>query len=155
MSSSTVFVVPDKYSFVIGSACLAALVLNLSGLVLWLVRGSVFTEEVLENFKKTAGANSLDSVAVPTKGYPDEGNGRIAKTLAYKDWVRFNKVVRGHMNYNEQIVVFVVSILLCGLFKPDWAGWLGIAIAIGRVLYFVGYAFIGPVAMMAGEFIAR
>ena len=154
MNSSTAFVVPEKFSFVLGSACLAALVLNVSGLVLWLVRGSVFTDDVLENFRKTANSGSLDSVAVPAKGYPDEGSGRIAKSLAYKEWVRFNKAVRGHMNYNEQIVVFVLSILLCGLFKPVWAGWLGIGIAVGRLLYFVGYGFLGPAVMIAGELVA-
>ena len=146
MSSEILFSVPDQYSFVIGSSCLAALVLNISGLVLAFTRSSIYNDDVIsrynERVKSEPNPEGSEVPAVPAKGYPDEGNGRISKTLPYKDWIRFNKVNRGFLNYNELIVVHVLSILLCGLYKPVWAGWIGVSIAVGRLLYFIGYAFL-------------
>ena len=52
-------------------------------------RLSVFNKEYMKKFElehKTA----FNLPTAPEFGYPDSGNGRFAKKLAYADWFRMN-----------------------------------------------------------------
>ena len=77
------------------------------------------------------------SLQVADGGYPDMGCGRYASKLEYKDCVLFNNAQRAHLNFVENITVYVVLLLCAGLYYPIEASILGWIIILGRV----GYAF--------------
>ena len=144
--STTLFTLPSDYSYVIGSTCVAAMVLHLSGLIVDISRWWYFSPDKITDFQVLLhspkdGDLETEIGEVPTHGYPDDGQGRIAKSFSYGDWYRFNRLNRGYLNYTEQIVLFIVSILVCGLSWPQGALWSGLLIALSRLTYFVGYAF--------------
>ena len=153
--STVLFAIPSDFNYVLSATGAAIAVFHLTGLLLSVSRASIFgnvdkDEAFLADIKKQ-GAQGEELPPIPKYGYPDDGSGRFAKALKYVDWVKFNKVVRGYLNYNEQIVCYVVSILLCGIYKPMWAFWAGLTVALGRLIYFIGYAYINFAVMAAGE----
>ena len=154
--STHLFTLPSDYGYVLGSACVAAITLHVSGLLLAAKRAGTFSDDAVERFKFNHHAEitgvTYEKPDIPAQGYPDDGNGRIAKQLDYSNWLRYNWANRAFLNYTEQIVAFVLSILLLGITHPTWAFWSGLVIAFFRFVYFVGYAYTGPgVIMMIGE----
>ncbi len=72
-------------------------------------------------------------------GYPDTGSGRYAQLLDYSDWVEFNNAQRGHMSMVEHSAPVLASLVLNGFFYPKTSAGMGLAFAIGRALYALGY----------------
>ena len=158
--STVLFTVPSDFSYVIAAACGAAMALHLSGSVVCLLRGKYFGSDKIRDYQSLASTkdkrqNQYEIGEIPTLGYPDEGQGRFAKSLSFGDWYRFSRLNRAYLNYTEQVILFVLSILLCGLVWPIPAAWLGLLIMIGRMVYFFGYAFEPTnIVMGVGEVIA-
>src|SRR3990167_3220274 len=153
--STVLFAIPSDFNYVLSATGAAIAVFHLTGLLLSFTRASIFwntdnDQAFLADVKKQ-GPQGEELPPIPKYGYPDDGSGRFAKALTYVNWVKFNKAIRGYLNYNEQIVCYTVSILLCGLYKPMWAFWAGLTIALGRLIYYLGYAYINFGVMMVGE----
>ncbi|PVV03397.1 hypothetical protein BB560_002135 [Smittium megazygosporum] len=70
---------------------------------------------------------------------PDMGTGRQSDKLNDEDWEDLNRSIRVHMNYVEQLPTAMSSVLICGLFYPTLAGYLGGAYVLGRFVYGLGY----------------
>ena len=54
------------------------------------IRGQVFNRKFMEQFDKEHAEAYGSGTQAPQFGYPDSGNGRFAKKLAYEDWFRMN-----------------------------------------------------------------
>ena len=155
--STVLFRLPQAYSYTLSGAACAVASLHIAGLLFAAVRMVTFNKATMESLRRefsTTSGISDETEAVPNQGYPDDGNGRFAKSLDYYYWVVFNRAARGYLNSTEQIANFVLSILLCGIFQPVWAGWLGLLIGAARVIYYLGYAHLGVAVMMIGEVLA-
>jgi len=53
---------------------------------------------------------------------------------------RFNSAQKAHMQFNEHYTAFLVNLLIAGLSFPQTAAGMGLAWAVSRVMYAVGYA---------------
>lgn len=90
-------------------------------------------KELQDEHKKAFGT------AIQKEGYPDMGSGVYSQLLPYTNWVTFNNAQRAHYNMIEQTGPLCATIAAVGLFYPCLTGALGVAYAIGRVLYAHGY----------------
>ena len=151
--STVLFTLPQNFSYALAGASCVVAVLHFSGLMLAYARSTTFSASNMENVKRELAATGAaeDADHIPSQAYPDDGNGRFGKALDYYYWAKFNRVVRGYMNNHEQLVNFLVSILLCAVYQPVWAAWIGLGIGVSRLVYFVGYAYINTIVMMIGE----
>jgi glutathione S-transferase len=53
----------------------------------------------------------------------------------------FNRVYRAHVNTLEQLVLMLPALWICAVYVGDlWAGLLGLAWVVGRVLYVTSYS---------------
>ena len=89
----------------------------------------------------------------PEFGYPDVGSGRFAKALPYADWFRFNNGQRCQINFLEHLTYALVGPLIVGLVYPHTAAVFAIMIAVGRLLFTIGYSTGGPNRRIAGALI--
>ena len=154
MSTTLLFNLPSDFNYTISGVCIAASILHFTGLLLAQTRAQIFSRETTAKVQseiQLKNPSTLDRIEVPTQGYPDEGNGRFSKALGYYYWVKLNKAVRGFLNYNEQLMAFVIALFVYGLWHPYVAFWFGVVVAISRLVYFIGYAYLGPIVMMIGE----
>ena len=90
---------------------------------------------------------------MPKLGYPDNGNGRFGKKLPYADWYKMQNGQRCQINFLEHITFVVVSLFISGLYYPEWALWLAVAIFSGRLMFTIGYTSCGPKARIPGALI--
>ena len=68
-------------------------------------------------------------------GYPDNGEGRYASNLSYKEWVEFCNHQRVHRNFIEQMPVILINLMIGGVFVPKTALFVSICVFVGRVIY--------------------
>lgn len=54
-----------------------------------------FTRDFMEQFKKEH-ENAFPGTEPSVGGWPDAGEGRYSDKLSYKQWVKFNNVIRTH-----------------------------------------------------------
>lgn len=90
--------------------------------------------KALEEDHKKAFGSSINNL-----GYPDMGNGRYSKLIPYEDWVRFNNVQRCHYNMVETSGPVLATMIVGGFFNPILCSSLGLAYAIGMILFSIGY----------------
>ena len=83
-------------------------------------------------------------------GAPDMGSGRYSEKLSYKDWLQFNNGQRAHYNYIEMAPSTLVLLLIAGIYFPIPSAALGLAIAIFRLMYAIGYSNSGPNGRLIG-----
>ena len=100
-----------------------------------------FDEQHLQAFNLTKA---------PEYGYPDSGNGRFAKQLAYADWFKMNNGQRVQINFLETITFILLSTVTVGIIYPEWAFWLQIGVFVGRLVFSIGYTRSGPDARLFG-----
>ena len=112
-------------------------------------RLSVFTKDFMKKFEEDH-KKAFNLTTAPEYGYPDSGNGRFAKKLAYADWFKMNNGQRAQINFLEQITFMVISTVVVGLVYPDWAFWLQLGIVFGRLAFSIGYTRSGPDARLVG-----
>lgn len=93
--------------------------------------------------KKAASLNEEHKKAFGTDindvGYPDMGNGRYSDLLPYEQWVEFNNHQRAHYNMIESSGPTLAMVLASGLYSPRVASALGVAYAVGMLLFSRGY----------------
>ena len=78
------------------------------------------------------------------------GCGRYAQKLTYKQWFDFNNAQRAHYNFVEMAPSTFVFLLVSGIYFPIPAAAIGLALAIFRVIYSIGYAKGGPKGRLIG-----
>lgn len=104
------------------------------------LRRKYFTAEFLEeNFGKEHREAFGEDSKVPKNGYPDCGDGRYSSKLTYDQWFNFGNAQRVHQNNIEQLPVYLVNVLLGGLFNPRVAAVYGLLILLARIEYTRGY----------------
>lgn len=64
----------------------------------------------------------------------------IASVHGEKEAKMFNCVQRGHQNFLENLLTFVVLSVLSGLFSPLFTAACQAVYLVGRILYAAGYA---------------
>ncbi len=99
-----------------------------------LTRGDGSVKALQEEHKKAFG------VPINDLGYPDMGNGRYAQLLPYTEWYEFNNAQRGHYNMVESSAPVLATLLAGGLIFPKTSAGLGLAYAIGMILFSLGYS---------------
>jgi hypothetical protein len=72
-------------------------------------------------------------------GYPDMGNGRYSDLIPYDSWVHINNAQRAHYNMIESSGPVLAAVVVGGLFYPVVCAALGVAYALGRLAYGIGY----------------
>ncbi|PVU85715.1 hypothetical protein BB560_006833 [Smittium megazygosporum] len=87
-----------------------------------------------------AGVGSFSARTKYNIEAPDMGTGRQSAKLSDKAWEDLNRAIRIHMNYVEQLPTSISSVLICGLFYPTLAAYLGGAYVLGRHIYGSGYS---------------
>ena len=167
--STTLFTLPSDFSFVIAAACGATMILHLSGLLTVYGRMKFFGKERIETFMHNTTDTEKQPLSHPDDekkkiekplprpvlGYPDDGQGKIGRSLDYGSWFQFNRLHRGYLNYTEQLIFTIFTIIVGGIARPRWAAWSGLAILVGRLVYFIGYAYsTHGLVMTIGEIIA-
>ena len=63
-------------------------------------RRKYFTKEFMAQFKEEH-EKAFPGSEPAEGGWPDAGDGRYAQKLDYADWVKFNNVMRAHLNQVE------------------------------------------------------
>lgn len=81
----------------------------------------------------------LFGTSINSLGYPDMGNGRYSSELSYSDWILFNNSQRGHYNMIESSGSVYATMILAGLFQPNWSSLLGFSYGIGMLIFSFGY----------------
>ena len=144
---------PADYNQPIRACVFISLAYQITG---WLVTRARATHFSKEFMKKEFGSEHLSSVKseVVEGGYPDCGDGRYAQKLSFGQWHSFNQAVRGYLNFSEWIVASLLGTLLSGLFYPTYGAYLGYAIALGRLMYSLGYL-ISPDKRMGGAVLSE
>ena len=111
------------------------------------VRARVFNKEFMSKFEK-------DHEAIGSKpavgGLPDDGNGYYGRHLDYKSWYDMNNAVRAHMNFLETFLPIVALLMIGAVNKPEITGISSLVVALGRILYAIGYRKGGPKGRIAG-----
>ena len=112
----------------------------------------VFTPEFMEQFR-TEHATAFPDQKMPQFGYPDCGNGRYGKKLAYADWYAMNNAQRAQGNFLEQITFITMLSVVSAIGYP----WVSIALfaayQVGRAIFTIFYAKSGPNSRIAGALI--
>jgi glutathione S-transferase len=78
------------------------------------------------------------------------GSGKYAQKLTYKQWFDFNNAQRAHYNFIEMAPSTFIFLLIAGVYFPIPAAAIGLALAIGRFIYSIGYANGGPKGRLIG-----
>ena len=134
-------VLPDNYGYVLLLAITFVFEYTMVGFIVGGgSRKHAFNEKWMdvnfgEEHRKAFGPDSKPS----KEGYPDTGQGRYSQHLAYRDWFQFNLSQRCHGNFTETVVQQTLAMLVCGVFYPTLATYLGVASIVGRLAYTVGY----------------
>ena len=76
-------------------------------------------------------------------GLPDMGSGRYSEKLSYKEWLQFNNSQRAHYHFIEMAPSTLILLLVSGIYFPIASAALGLALAIFRLLYAIGYSSAG------------
>ena len=144
---------PEGYTQSVRAAIVVGLVYQCTGYLVTQARHRFFGKEFMnKNFGEEHRKYFGKDPAVG--GYPDNGEGRYSEQLTFGEWHRFSQAVRAYNNFSEWILSTILSILLCGLFFPTLGGLFGYGIAVGRILYAVGYM-INPDKRIVGAAIAE
>ena len=139
---------PADYSHAVRASVLIALVYQATGYLVTRARHTYFSDSFMnKHFGEEHQKYFKEGPA--TGGYPDAGDGRYADKLSFGDWHKFNLAVRAYGNFSEWILISILSTLLAGLYFPLWASYVGYVLALGRVLYAVGYL-VSPGKRMVG-----
>lgn len=111
-------------------------------------RQQVFNAEFMAQF------DSEHQEAFGTKpskgGYPDCGNGYYAQKLSYKDWYEFNNWQRAQNNFLETLTPVVVMTFMTAITEPLMACICVAVLIVGRLLYSLGYCYVGPKGRLVG-----
>jgi hypothetical protein len=113
-----------------------------------------FRQDGVKDLIKEHSAAFPGETKLPQGCLPDHGNGRFSAQLSYKNWMMFNSYQRAHANLLEMVTTVLVSLLIGGLFFPDYATYAGAAWIVGRELYTYGYMTKGPNGRGVGAGIA-
>ena len=62
-----------------------------------------------------------------------------AKKLPYKKWYEYAVRQRVHSNFNEQIFIMLVLLLVGGITYPQLCTGLAVSYLVGRTAYTIGY----------------
>jgi len=143
-------VIPDAFGYVLGSCAVTCCILY------WMSFQVAFAR------KRHVVLNSADTRSiVPAHAYRpfcfSSFNVPYPKMYAEgdsEDAVGFNCVQRGHQNSLELAPQAFVLQILMGLKFPITASILGVAWALGRILYFTGYASGDPRGRIKGAAVA-
>ena len=73
----------------------------------------------------------------------------------HKNEEAFNCAQRAHQNTVESQALFLVELVVVGLFYPLFAATCGALYSVGRILYGYGYAKNGPDGRLIGSLISR
>lgn len=140
----TTIEIPKGYENVLLTAFILSLECVLIGFfVAGRARGKIFSKQFMEeNFGEEH--KKAFNKEIGRGGYPDVGSGYYSSKLNYADWFHFNNAQRAHMNFVEMLTPQVVFLLIAGLQCSCFATYIGIAMIVGRLLYALGYAGIGP-----------
>ena len=114
------------------------------------IRGQVFNRKFMEQFDKEHAEAYGSGTQAPQFGYPDSGNGRFAKKLAYEDWFRMNNGQRVQVNFLEHITFAILGPVIVGFVYGWWGLGCAILIFVGRLLFTIGYTIGGPGARLPG-----
>eukprot|EP00347_Sterkiella_histriomuscorum_P020687 403336863 len=106
-------------------------------------RKRTFTQEFMSQFE-IDHAKAIDNTKIINGGYPDSGSGVYSQQLTYKQWFDFNNAIRVHMNYVEQLPLFMTIIFLAGIKLPLPTLILSGLYFVTRFLYTLGYVCAGP-----------
>ena len=144
---------PDNYRLCVRACLLVSLVYVATGYLVTRVRNRFFNQEWLE---KNFGAEyeKYFKTKIPQGGYPDDGNGKFAEKLSFGEWHEFNLAARAFNNFTEWIMGSVASIAMAGLYNPELAAIIGYIIALGRLLYALGYL-VSPKHRIVGAAMAK
>lgn len=125
--------IPADYGYTLLSAFIMALQYGLMGP--WTMRHRIpmFNRDFMKGNFEEEHKNS--GIRTPMWGYPDFGSGYYSKKLSYGDWLKFNCVLRCHINTLEYFPIAVLSMLTLGLFNPCLAATSGIAWVLSRFFY--------------------
>ena len=72
-------------------------------------------------------------------GFPDSGEGRYAAKLDYEAWVILNKCNRYHSEFVQKLPLFVIVLMVSGLYLPKLAMIVGICNAVVRFLSIMAF----------------
>ena len=109
----------------------------------------VFNPEFMEQFK-TEHSEAFPDQKMPQYGYPDCGNGRYGKKLAYADWYAMNNAQRAQGNFLEQIT-FITGMSIVSAIGYPWISFaLFATYQLGRMIFTICYAKSGPNSRIAG-----
>jgi uncharacterized membrane protein YecN with MAPEG domain len=137
--SGKITVTTDYYWCVL-MATLLSLFVTASCMPISGLRKKYFTAEFLEeNFGKEHREAFGEDSKVPKNGYPDCGDGRYSSKLTYYQWFNFGNAQRVHQNNIEQLPIYLVNVLLGGLFNPRVAAVYGLLVLFARIEYTRGY----------------
>ena len=73
----------------------------------------------------------------------------------HKNEEAFNCAQRAHQNTVESQALFLVELVIVGLFYPLFAATCGALYSVGRILYGYGYATKGPDGRLIGSLISH
>ena len=139
---------PPEYPYVIAVAGIVAFEVLLVGFLgPGTIRGKIFNKQFMEeNF----GRQIMDDPDLKQEdtrnlkgGYPDCGAGRYSEKLSYHDYIYFNKMQRGHLNFLETVTIVTFLTLVTGLELPWTACALGGIYGAFRPLFFLKNRLIG------------
>eukprot|EP00835_Amoeboradix_gromovi_P006096 NODE_659_length_5444_cov_0.092423.p3 type:complete len:154 gc:universal NODE_659_length_5444_cov_0.092423:2925-2464(-) len=87
--------------------------------------------------------------------YPDDGNGRIGKTLSDTEWNKFASYQNVHKLSMDYLPATTVMLLIGGINYPIVSSGFGSVYILGRVLYGHGYRKYGPEGRYNGNAILK
>ena len=121
------FVVPEEYPMVLAAVVLLCIECFLVGvLVADPARSKYFTRDLLAQFGHDEKATK--------RGFPDNGEGRHAEKLDYKDWIELNTSLRVHADFVNILPLLVIVLTVSGLYLPKAAMWVGFANVVVRLV---------------------
>ena len=137
--------IPDAYGYVLMVASLLGLELLMIGFIFpGSKRAKVFSKAFMDKNFLEEHREWTGEADIPKGGAPDMGSGRYAAKLNYKEWYEFNNAQRAHYNFLEMAPSTFLWLLIAGIYFPVASAWLGLGVAVCRIIYSIGYASKGP-----------
>ena len=112
-------------------------------------RGKHMNKEYMEQFQEECRRTTGHDVPMSL----DQGNGHFSKNLSYKAWYEINNAKRSHENILETIFpcVFLIAVSLVN--NPCMGTICAWVYIFARLIYAIGYKFMGPSARIPGGLI--
>jgi hypothetical protein len=116
--------IPSGYHRVLAVASALGLQCYLTGhWVLSPMRNRIFPQSFMKQFSQKH-RESFNS-EVGSKGYPDDGNGRYAQKLSYRDWFSLSNANSVHRNSADNYAPVITWLLISGLEHTNLVAGIG------------------------------